>query len=103
MEKSARRRLDCISRHLVLPTQANHGLQQILQSAPIYLVVKFVDGDGQKMGEIYERMDNMLGEIKDSMVSGIYAEHFPEVEEIVLRRWEKMNALSCICLNTDVL
>ncbi|KAH0977749.1 hypothetical protein GBA52_027468 [Prunus armeniaca] len=28
MEKSARRRLDCISRHLVLPPQANHGLQQ---------------------------------------------------------------------------
>ncbi|CAB4290223.1 unnamed protein product [Prunus armeniaca] len=30
MEKSARRRLDCISRHLVLPPQANHGLQQVL-------------------------------------------------------------------------
>ncbi|CAB4290218.1 unnamed protein product [Prunus armeniaca] len=29
MEKSARRRLDCISRHLVLPPQANHGLQQL--------------------------------------------------------------------------
>ncbi|BBH09433.1 pfkB-like carbohydrate kinase family protein [Prunus dulcis] len=30
MEKSARRRLDCISRHLVLQPQANHGLQQVL-------------------------------------------------------------------------
>ncbi|XP_034227410.1 uncharacterized protein LOC117636832 isoform X2 [Prunus dulcis] len=29
MEKSARRRLDCISRHLVLQPQANHGLQQV--------------------------------------------------------------------------
>ncbi|KAL6276308.1 hypothetical protein ACE6H2_019909 [Prunus campanulata] len=41
---------------------------------PIYLVVKFDDGDVQKMGEIYERMYNMLGEIKDIMASGIYAE-----------------------------
>lgn len=31
------------------------------------MLVKFSDGEGPKMGEIYERMDSMLGEIKDIM------------------------------------
>ena len=34
---------------------------------PIYSVLRFSDGEGPKMGEIYERMDNMVGEIKDIM------------------------------------
>ncbi|KAL7586189.1 hypothetical protein Lser_V15G40571 [Lactuca serriola] len=31
---------------------------------PIYRFIKFCDGEGSKMGEIYEKMDNMLGEYK---------------------------------------
>lgn len=54
-------------------------------------MVKFNDGDDQKMGEIYERMNSILCKIKDIMASGIYDRYFPDVEEIVLRRWEKMN------------
>jgi hypothetical protein len=38
-----------------------------LPSQPIYLVLRFSDGEGPKMGEIYKRMDNMVGEIKDIM------------------------------------
>ncbi|XP_039063935.1 uncharacterized protein LOC120208863 [Hibiscus syriacus] len=34
---------------------------------PIFLMVKFCNGEGPKMGEIYEKMDNMIGEIKDVM------------------------------------
>ncbi|GKC42705.1 hypothetical protein Tco_1060427, partial [Tanacetum coccineum] len=29
---------------------------------PIFLLIKFCDGDGPRMGEIYERMDNMMGQ-----------------------------------------
>ncbi|XP_077250104.1 uncharacterized protein LOC143889688 [Tasmannia lanceolata] len=58
---------------------------------PIYFLIKFCDGDGPKMGEIYERMDNMLGEIKDFMKKKNYCDKYPKVKEIVLKRWEKMN------------
>ena len=48
------------------------------------------------MGEVYERMDNMVGEIKDVM-QNVYPPYFPEVEKIVLARWEKMTIpLHCL-------
>ena len=69
------------------------GVEGIINiTKPIYFLIKFVDGEGQKMGEIYERMDNMLGEIKDVMMkTEKYATMYPEIEKIVLSRWEKMN------------
>nr|KAJ0193654.1 hypothetical protein LSAT_V11C800398380 [Lactuca sativa] len=55
------------------------------------------DGEGPKMGEIYEKMDNMLGEIKEAMMKSMYESYFHQVEEIVLKRWEKMNIpLHCL-------
>ncbi|KAJ9538755.1 hypothetical protein OSB04_031488 [Centaurea solstitialis] len=64
---------------------------------PIYLMIKFCDGEGSKMGEIYEKMDNMLGEIKDVMVNHRYAEYYSRVENIILARWEKMTIpLHCL-------
>ena len=33
----------------------------------------------------------MLREIKDIMIVGKYADKFFKIEEIVLKRWEKMN------------
>nr|XP_043631554.1 uncharacterized protein LOC122603007 [Erigeron canadensis] len=64
---------------------------------PIFLMVKFCDGEGPKMGEIYERMDNMLGEIKDAMKENKFSRYFSEVEQIVLQRWEKMTIpLHCL-------
>ncbi|KAJ9566933.1 hypothetical protein OSB04_002899 [Centaurea solstitialis] len=42
------------------------------------------------MGEIYERMDDMLGEIKDVMKENAYSSYYPEVEKIVVDRWDKM-------------
>nr|KAJ0218118.1 hypothetical protein LSAT_V11C300103780 [Lactuca sativa] len=42
-------------------------------------------------------MDNMLGEIKEVMMESMYESYFPQVEEIVLKRWEKMNIpLHCL-------
>ncbi|KAI3816967.1 hypothetical protein L1987_10752 [Smallanthus sonchifolius] len=64
---------------------------------PIFLLIKFCDGEGPKMGEIYERMDNMVGEIKDAMRDNKYSIYFPQVEAIVLARWEKMTIpLHCL-------
>ena len=43
-------------------------------------MVKFCDGEGPKMGEIYERMDNMVGEIKDAMKENKFSKYYSEVE-----------------------
>lgn len=49
------------------------------------------------MGEIYERMDNMVGEIKDAMKENKYSSFSVEVEKIVLEWWEKMTIpLHCL-------
>ncbi|CAN6243746.1 unnamed protein product [Urochloa humidicola] len=62
-------------------------------TGPIYSVLRFSDGEGPKMGEIYERMDNMVGEIKDIMThdNNPHKLDYPDVEDIVMERWEKMN------------
>ena len=45
------------------------------------------------MGEIYERMDRMVGEIKDIMTQddNPHKRDYSEVEEIIMACWEKMN------------
>ncbi|KAL4556082.1 hypothetical protein LXL04_038722 [Taraxacum kok-saghyz] len=64
---------------------------------PIFLLIKFCDGEGPKMGEIYEKMDNMLGEIKDIMQDNTFSSYYPQIERIILSRWEKMNIpLHCL-------
>jgi len=49
---------------------------------PIFYLIKFCDGEGPKMAEIYERMDNMLGEIKDAMRENKYSSYYPKVEKM---------------------
>ena len=44
---------------------------------PIFLLIKFGDGEGPKMGENYERMDNMLGGIKDVMKESKFSYYYP--------------------------
>jgi hypothetical protein len=34
---------------------------------PLYMVMKFSDGEGPKCGDVYEKKDNMPGEIIDVM------------------------------------
>lgn len=66
---------------------------------PLFLLVKYSDGEGPKMGEVYERMDNMLGEIKDVMTQEDFAHKndFSVVNRIIQNRWEKMNVpLHCL-------
>ena len=38
---------------------------------PIFSVLEFCDGEGPKIGEIYETMNNMVGKIKDIMIKMI--------------------------------
>jgi hypothetical protein len=54
---------------------------------PIYSVLRFSDGVGPKMGEIYERMDCMVGEIKYIMTKddNPHKDDFVEVESILTR------------------
>ena len=68
-------------------------------------MVKFCDGEGPKMGEIYERMDNMVGEIKDAMKENKFSRYYSEVETIVLNRWEKMTIppLCGLCFESKIL
>lgn len=58
---------------------------------PIYRMIKFADGEGQKMGEIYEKMDCMIGEISDVMKNNKRESDHEKMNEIMISRWEKMN------------
>ncbi|KAF0908710.1 hypothetical protein E2562_028147 [Oryza meyeriana var. granulata] len=62
-------------------------------TGPLYSVLRYSDGEGPKMGEIYEKMDNMVGEIKDIMTKddNPHKEDYPDAEDIIMERWEKMN------------
>ncbi|KAL4591672.1 hypothetical protein LXL04_004642 [Taraxacum kok-saghyz] len=66
---------------------------------PIFYMVKFCDGEGPKMAEIYERLDNMKGQIKEAMTlrDNKFSMYYPEVEQIVVQRWDKMTIpLHCL-------
>ncbi|XP_074297184.1 uncharacterized protein LOC141627876 [Silene latifolia] len=64
---------------------------------PLYHVLKFADGEGPLMGEIYEKMDNMLGEVKDVMATSRYSSDFDAMAHLITERWEKMNVpLHCL-------
>ena len=43
------------------------------------------------MGEVYERMDNMLEELKEIMKDNVDKDDYPIMEQIVLDRWKKIN------------
>ncbi|GMJ08624.1 hypothetical protein like AT4G15020 [Hibiscus trionum] len=58
---------------------------------PIYSMIRFADGEGEKMGEIYEKMDCMIGEIRDPLINNKHAVDYMKMEEILVSRWEKMN------------
>ncbi|XP_076934549.1 uncharacterized protein LOC143600881, partial [Bidens hawaiensis] len=64
---------------------------------PIYLLIRFCDDEGPRMGEIYEKMDNMVDEIKDIMIENKFSTYFPEINKIVVARWNKMTIpLHCL-------
>uniref|UniRef100_A0A803N8U3 HAT C-terminal dimerisation domain-containing protein n=1 Tax=Chenopodium quinoa TaxID=63459 RepID=A0A803N8U3_CHEQI len=58
---------------------------------PIYLMIKLADWEGQKMGELYEKMYCMIGEINDVMKNNKHHADKEKMNEILLSRWEKLN------------
>lgn len=55
-------------------------------TGPIYRMIKFGDGEGQKMGEIYERMDCMIGEISDIMKNNEHKSDNGRMNDILFSR-----------------
>ncbi|KAL8146533.1 hypothetical protein AgCh_004313 [Apium graveolens] len=53
---------------------------------PIYRMIKFADGEGQKMGEIYEKMDCMIGEISEVMKNNKHEIDHEKMNEIMFSR-----------------
>jgi len=49
-------------------------------------MIKLADGEGQKMGKIYEKMDCMIGEIRDIMQNNKYTSDYSRMEEIMVSR-----------------
>ncbi|XP_020596293.1 uncharacterized protein LOC110036238 isoform X2 [Phalaenopsis equestris] len=72
------------------------GVQLALSIAkPIFKMIKFTDQEGPLIGEICERMDNMLGEIQDNLKK--HEDMFMIVKEKLHSRWTK-NDVPMQCL-----
>lgn len=62
---------------------------------PIYRVIKFTGQDGPLLGEVCDRMDNMLGEIEDGLKG--HEDIYMIVKEKVNSRWcKKLVPLQCL-------
>ncbi|XP_077245333.1 uncharacterized protein LOC143885176 [Tasmannia lanceolata] len=58
---------------------------------PIYKMIKFTDQEGPLIGEVYEPMYNMLGEINDNLQGTENCEEiYQKVHQFVCTRWGKM-------------
>jgi hypothetical protein len=63
----------------------------ILQfTKPVYNMIWFVDMDQLVIGEVYEYMDNMLGQIKD-IVASKDAILYDHIQKHVVKRWDNFN------------
>ena len=75
----------------VLDGQFWASVKFVLQfTKPIYHMIRFADTDKPVIGEVYEQMDNMLGQIKDILESKdpIPYDH---IHKHVVKRWEHLN------------
>ena len=66
-------------------------VKYVLQfTKPIYYMMKFADSDRPIIGEVYEKVDNMLGQIKDIVEPRditLYSDIRAEVE----KQWDMLN------------
>ncbi|GAB2234752.1 hypothetical protein Drorol1_Dr00004017 [Drosera rotundifolia] len=58
---------------------------------PLYKLIRFADGEDSKMGEMYEKINNMFGQIKETMAGSKFEYKWDRMEAIILVRWEKIN------------
>ena len=75
----------------VLDSQFWTSVKFVLQfTKPIYHMIRFADTDKPVIGEVYEQMDSMLGQIKDIVESKdpIMYDH---IHTHVVKRWAHLN------------
>jgi hypothetical protein len=66
-------------------------VRYILQfTKPIYIMIRFADTDRPVIGEVYEQMDSMLGQIKD-IVEPKDAILYDHIHKLVVKRWDNLN------------
>ncbi|KAF9593373.1 hypothetical protein IFM89_022072 [Coptis chinensis] len=62
---------------------------------PIWFMIRFCDSDKAVIGEVYQRMSDMLSEIKEALLD--HWELSDIMEDLINFRWEKMNRpLHCL-------
>jgi hypothetical protein len=75
----------------VLDSQFWSQVRFVLQfTKPIYHMIKFADSDRPIIGEVYEQMDSMLGQIKD-IVQPKDVNLYNHIRVEVEKRWEMLN------------
>jgi hypothetical protein len=75
----------------VLDSQFWSQVRYVLQfTKPIYHMIKFADSDRPIIGEVYEQMDSMLGQIKD-IVEPRDVNLYNHIRVEVEKRWEMLN------------
>jgi len=72
-------------------------VRQVLDfTKPIYNMIRFADTDKPVIGEVYEQMDTMLGEIKD-IVNNRDPDLYNLIHDCVCERWKRLNLpLHCL-------
>ena len=89
----------------VLDGQFCASIKYVLQfTNPIYCMIRFADTDKLVIGEVYEQMDNMLGQIKDivEQKDPILYDHIHTRGQKVGRS-QRSTACISICINTKIL
>jgi len=73
------------------------SVRQVLDfTKPIYHMIRFADTDKPVIGEVYEQMDTMLGQIKD-IVHNRDPDLYKMIHDFVCVRWNKLNLpLHCL-------
>ncbi len=56
---------------------------------PIWLMIHFCDFDKAVVGEVYQRMEDMIGSIEEVLQNN--RDLYKTVENLILERWRKMN------------
>ena len=77
-------------RQIVLDDDFWKQLKTILAfTKPIWQMIRFCDSDKAILGEVYQRMEDMLGYIQIALKHNV--EMYQVIQKLVTGRWEKMN------------
>ncbi|CAN6463408.1 unnamed protein product [Victoria cruziana] len=85
-----------VAQENIMSEQFWHNVQfSFLITRPIYEMIKFVDRDEPLIGEVYECMENMIGQIKQNLED--HDDMYEKVSKVIYYRWNRMNLpLHCL-------